>query len=821
MKGPAPNRKPNLVELREPKPYSPHTYYSHRFFNPHALSFLEERHPPVARLARSYSFKTVRDEDLLQKMEALNRPTQPFTTQDQQLLKEATMLTFHELRQSKALTRFIRLLSESYSKPIDYSDEPYEGQAHPGFPECLSFSTRAAAFESTVEKLQTEFPTHPSLTNHIHIVLNKPEFKPTPGKTEYTLARPIMCANLYVHLLCSKTFRPFMEFLLESHLTNPIKLGLSWTKHGAAHIASNCFSSQPGEYASDDFKTWDFSVPAELHTASLQVFLSFLELAAPPNANYFTLLAKRLVDDFIHSKFFLRDHPNLYQKGKGTSTGYYLTALMNSLSHLVLHNFLTLKYSKLIRQPYPVVKAHNQAIIYGDDEITKRIKPYAVPRDWLSDQLSNLGMLQYSFAPPSPQLLDHQFLRNWIVHSPDGQSYPYRDPIELMLKLVYTNDNYQRLTATSTSFYKGFLIAFSLLSPTDRELYILLRDMYLSLDSMIPPEMPSHIRNKHRRFQDPLPSFDHFPTRTEIFKLYNLPPYDNPYTKTNFGPQLAHTQIPPLPFPLTVHPTSDSYVEIDKARSIYETRHTILTTLTKSRRRELRSLLQPVVPFPYYEQAGSKLLDIFASMPYNYKQPAVSWIDYGSHPGHFARALHSLYPSAQGTCISLVSHSPYYAIPNTPLISTVIKDLRNYYPRHHYDVVTYDAYSSDPDLPFTIYRQLPTLQPHLLVMKFDHCFSPTQHHTIALIVQHFESFFLTKPLHSKPWNSEIYLVCHKYLPNTRPYDLPSIQRRISNYAKQCYQWNEFFISNLSRTTPIPRFPNPLKYPLLDPPITTT
>jgi 23S rRNA U2552 (ribose-2'-O)-methylase RlmE/FtsJ len=419
-------------------------------------------------------------------------------------------------------------------------------------------------------------------------------------------------------------------------------------------------------------------------------------------------------------------------------------------------------------------------------------------------------MTTYEITEPSPVLSDHQFLRTWSV--PHGAHvYPQRDFTELLLKLIYTNEEYQKLHQPLVlSKYKGFLVSFSILDPTNAPLYSLLHKMFLSLPSGPISYSPTDVKKFERKRMN-LTLFDHFPTRQEIFHLYQLPLVSLP-TRTNFAEQ---SDIP-LPFPikitktqkLAVHPT------LERVRQVLLVREKVLNELPVARRVQLRTYLQPCPPFEYYGFAGSKLLDIFRQL---HLSPTVtSWLDLGSHPGHFARALHALFPDASGDCVSLVSSSPFHALPSSPLINPIFKDLRHFQARHHYDVVTYDAYSDDPLLPKALIPICRQSTPQVLIAKFGHIFDTRQHYIIEDLAHLFKEFHLIKPLQSKPWNSELYFIGLTYQPNQRPLDITNL---VLSYANPCYAWNQHFLSNLHLQQPYSyhfQLPNIAEYPEVTP-----
>jgi len=464
-------------------------------------------YPHVTQLASSYVFKTVTDDHLFEKIHA-SKLIAPLLPQEKSTLKAAVNKTFDMLYQSPAMHRFQTRLSEAYTNPSDFSDEPYEPQSHPGFPYCVNHPNRESAYPDAIADAKAQYPS--TNIDHIHILLNKPEFKPKPGKHEYVLARPIMCANLKIHLLCSKVFRVFQEFIIESHPSIPIKLGMSWMKNGAQHLFSS-FPPGPGIYESSDFRTWDFTVPSFIHFATLNLFHKFVDIINPPNADYFKKLATSLVTDFVNSKFFTRDCPNVFQKFQGTSTGYYLTALFNSLSHLVIHNYVLLSYQIAHPIPFQILFRDNYKIIYGDDNIKKAMEN-AVPPSFYAQILKRFGMTTYDIQEPSSKLSDHQFLRTWST--PSGTVvYPQRDHFELLLKLIYTNEDYSQLQRPAVlSNYKGFLVSFIILDPTNNFLYTLVKDMFLSL-SPGPIHYSPKLLNRFSQKKLNLVLYQYFPSR--------------------------------------------------------------------------------------------------------------------------------------------------------------------------------------------------------------------------------------------------------------------------------------------------------------------
>jgi len=85
-------------------------------------------------------------------------------------------------------------------------------------------------------------------------------------------------------------------------------------------------------------------------------------------------------------------------------------------------------------------------------------------------------------------------------------------------------------------------------------------------------------------------------------------------------------------------------------------------------------------------------------------------------------------------------------------------------------------------------------------------------------MRHFDRSQLVKPLQSKPWNSELYLVSQDYTPNAKAYP-SSVISLIASYAIQCSLWNTFFLSNLHVQRPFhypfPQ-PNETQYPHVTP-----
>jgi hypothetical protein len=763
---------------------------------------------------RTFKFKRVTDSHLLEKMMVLNRPSQPLTRSQKTHLREATSDVLSLLLSSPALARFSSKLNESYSKPTSFDSEPFEPTAHPGYPQCLRYATRLDAHSDTLDDLANEYPTYPSLSKHLHIVLNKPEFKPSPGKYEYTLSRPIMCANLYVHLLCSKVFRPFVDFIVESHRHLPVKIGMSWYTSGADHLVEY-LGPEPGQLSSEDFKTWDFSVPAFLHDATLSLFIQLITILNPPNLPHFVSLAKELVHDFIHSKFFLRDLEAVLQKHKGTSTGYYLTAVFNSLSHLVLHYYLvrcfrTIAFPQL---PLSTLHNHNKIVIYGDDNLRKAISPYGMPLSWLHTQFQSMGMLTYEVQPPSNSLFDHQFLRTWIVRSPNGHHYPMRDRYELLAKLCYTNANYSKLlTVPQISEYKGFLIGYVLLSPCDLVFYQTIAHMYHTLPREPPPTYPSTKTKWSLKYRPPV-HFSTFPTISEVFQVYKLPVWTTTVLFTKFTLESQPTFS--LPLPITLNFPAPLLV-FEQFAALLALRRRELSHLSSTRKRQLKSLLQPVSPDPYYGNAGSKLIDIFRSLPTLYTTSVKVWLDIGSHPGFFVRALLSLFPHSTGVAVSLLDSTPSVIPPNSP-ITFVEKSVHNYKPAQKFDLVTFDAYDSSPQLLASLLSLLPRAQPKLLISKVISVHSPETAHTVASIRSHFHHSYLVKPLFSRPWNSELYLVCCQYRPFARPYNLKQTLNELASYCSQSLMWNEFFLTHKETRLPLRPFFRLPQYRLISPP----
>jgi hypothetical protein len=162
------------------------------------------------------------------------------------------------------------------------------------------------------------------------------------------------------------------------------------------------------------------SVPAIFHWASLAVYELLLPPDAPPSI---IPLLRRIVHDFIFSKFFLRDDPNLYQKFKGTSTGYFLTAIFNSLSHWLIHVYITTLYAKQIALPPSLVIPCNLAALYGDDKLSKKIPPYPVPYDFYVQNLNQIGMRYKPGSKSSVNISSHPFLKMHLIRK-DSHWYP-------------------------------------------------------------------------------------------------------------------------------------------------------------------------------------------------------------------------------------------------------------------------------------------------------------------------------------------------------------------------------------------------------------
>jgi hypothetical protein len=113
---------------------------------------------------------------------------------------------------------------------------------------------------------------------------------------------------------------------------------------------------------------------------------------------------------------------------------------------------------------------------------------------------------------------------------------------------------------------------------------------------------------------------------------------------------------------------------------------------------------------------------------------------------------------------------------------------------------------------------IPILRPKLMIVKFGHVFEPTQQHIMSNLARHFSQFHVVKPLQSKPWNSELYLVYTNYAQNCKPYP-SNIVNYVSSYAVQCSVWNNFFLRNLHIQQPFSypfTQPNESEYPSVTP-----
>lgn len=732
--------------------------YTQRTTNSSFLKFLQHFHPEFLKYVNGRILKPATNETILETLRLNDKCDKPSWTSYNSHFENACKFLEKHLKSNSNFKELTKQLSISLNNFDDFSEIRFENTANPGYPYCKTFSNRKEAFKAAEEDAKKILETEDYFKNYVHLVFNKPDFKPAIEKFVYLMSRPIICSGLDKHLFDAKFFQPWNDFIMTFHdKDSPISIGMSWFHKGCEELCSY-FNLTPDELTTlyeEDFSKWDVLLSPIPQLMAFDVLLKLTDWNEVLDKEIKLTMLIRSFLDSLYANLNLSNGFTLVKK-RGMATGAIYTASLNTLAnYLMFYCFLSMRAEKL---KLPTLEVFNSVKpkLYGDDNLTNDKKNYFDHNEFV-EFAATLGM-KLKEPLKKNKLSESVFLRR-IVKNSNGEPVPWRPFFDLMLKLCYINAKVKFLKDSSPrpkdmGLLASVMTGLKLDGFWNAPFRLLINEYADFLNISKYPLKP--IWKWGEKYPIDFPS--HFPTDVEVEEIYGkqgVPPINEKLILPNNYSLYKNLNG------LTFFDAPKFFISAFlKAREVGHNARKQFKNPDVHVQKELMALVPRDL---YYGKAGLKALEVlnkFITEPNQIK----TWIELGAGPGYGLRAMCEYFPHAKGIGISLPikeSQPTFFKAPNDPKLSLIENDIFDE-ELPQVDVIFSDMAVNDATKSTLFINEMMCMfdknLPKFLIIKCLQSHIDIYRSFKYFLKNKYPYYSIFKPKSSSPWNVEHYLV---------------------------------------------------------------